>query len=387
MKRIRFIFNILLSLLLTYNAFGQWNTNGNNVYHFGNVGIGTNNPQQRLDINGYLDQRLRIHAINNTNNPPYYAARLELSGQLYVPNPNSGIPMLSSWKLANINGKFGIHNSEEPAFTITHGRNVGIGTFSPIYKLDVHGIIRSSTSVIKHTGTNKGWRLSTTNGGSDLLFRTDPAEGAPQTRVYLKQNGNVGIGTSDPTARLHILGTDNNGTTATLKVSSGSQNMLIDGNEIDGNNGIYLNHNNNKNVILATGGGRVGIGTDSPHSAYKLSVNGKIRAKEIVVESGWADFVFEKNYKLMPLEEVEAYIYAHKHLPDVPSAKEVEENGVSVGEIEAKLLQKVEELTLYLIELKKENAALAQRVEQLGAGEGQQPLLSHPPCRDTPLEN
>ena len=367
MKHIKITLNIFLflSLLLTCNAFGQWNTNGSNVYHFGNVGIGTNNPQQRLDITGYLDQRLRIHAINNTNNPPYYAARIELSGQLYVPNPTSGIPMLSSWNLTNVNGKFGIHNSGDPAFTITYGRNVGIGTFSPQYKLDVHGAIRSSSSVIKHTTTNKGWRLSTTNGGSDLLFRTDPAEGAQQTRVYLKQNGNVGIGTSDPAVRLHIQGVDNNGTTATVKVTSGSQNMLIDGNEIDGNDGIYLNHNNNKNVILATGGGRVGIGTDNPHSTYKLSVNGKIRAKEIVVESGWADFVFDDDYALMPLEEVETYIHTHKHLPDIPSARDVEENGVSVGEMESKLLQKVEELTLYLIELKKENAALSQRVTQL----------------------
>jgi hypothetical protein len=183
--------------------------------------------------------------------------------------------------------------------------------------------------------------------------------------VYLKQNGNVGIGTSDPAVRLHIQGVDNNGTTATVKVTSGSQNMLIDGNEIDGNDGIYLNHNNNKNVILATGGGRVGIGTDNPHSTYKLSVNGKIRAKEIVVESGWADFVFDDDYALMPLEEVETYIHTHKHLPDIPSARDVEENGVSVGEMESKLLQKVEELTLYLIELKKENAALSQRVTQL----------------------
>lgn len=126
-------------------------------------------------------------------------------------------------------------------------------------------------------------------------------------------------------------------------------------------------HFSNKFLVF----GDVGIGTDNPTD--KLSVNGKIRAKEIKVETAnWPDYVFEDEYKLKKLEEVEEFIKLNKHLPDIPSAKEAEENGINLGELNAKLLKKVEELTLHLIEKDKEIkstnlklAELAVKVESL----------------------
>jgi hypothetical protein len=112
-------------------------------------------------------------------------------------------------------------------------------------------------------------------------------------------------------------------------------------------------------------GGNVGIGTTNP--TQKLSVNGTVRAKEVIVDTGWSDYVFDERYKLTALSETEAFVKAEKHLPGIPSAKEVAENGISVGEMQAKLLAKVEELTLYVIELKKENTALRGRVDLLEA--------------------
>lgn len=98
--------------------------------------------------------------------------------------------------------------------------------------------------------------------------------------------------------------------------------------------------------------GNVGIGTWSPDS--KLAVNGKVHAKEVKVDLiGWSDFVFEDNYALPSLKEVEQHIKEKGHLQDIPSAKEVEENGIYLGEMDAKLLQKIEELTLYAIEQEK----------------------------------
>jgi hypothetical protein len=73
-----------------------------------------------------------------------------------------------------------------------------------------------------------------------------------------------------------------------------------------------------------------------------------------VTLDGWSDFVFENDYSLMPLEEVEQHIHQYKHLPGVPSEKEVRENGVNVGEMQSKLLEKIEELTLYVIRLQKQ---------------------------------
>jgi len=98
--------------------------------------------------------------------------------------------------------------------------------------------------------------------------------------------------------------------------------------------------------------GNIGIGTVNPQS--KLAVNGTITAKEVIVTlDGWADYVFEDDYKLMPIDELEQSIKKNKHLPGIPSAESVAENGVSLGEMQAKLLQKIEELTLYMIEQNK----------------------------------
>ncbi len=98
--------------------------------------------------------------------------------------------------------------------------------------------------------------------------------------------------------------------------------------------------------------GNVGIGTVDP-GIWKLAVNGNIRAKEIKVETGWSDFVFYNDYKLPTLQEVENHINEKGHLKDIPSAKEVQENGIFLGEMDSKLLQKIEELTLYTIEQEK----------------------------------
>ncbi|MFV0417921.1 MAG: hypothetical protein ACK5KT_04180 [Dysgonomonas sp.] len=115
-------------------------------------------------------------------------------------------------------------------------------------------------------------------------------------------------------------------------------------------------------TILGTG--RVGIGTDSPQSL--LDVNGTIRSKEVKIEAtGWPDFVFDKDYKLPSLEDVEIHINEKGTLPNIPSEKDVKENGIDVGEIQAKLLQKIEELTLYVIDLKKENEEQNTLIEKL----------------------
>jgi hypothetical protein len=92
-----------------------------------------------------------------------------------------------------------------------------------------------------------------------------------------------------------------------------------------------------------------------------------IRAEKVTVElySSWADFVFDKEYSLMKIDEVEKYIAEHKHLPGIPSSTEVKKEGVNVSEMFAKQMQKIEELTLYMIEIKKENQVLKDKLEQL----------------------
>ena len=109
--------------------------------------------------------------------------------------------------------------------------------------------------------------------------------------------------------------------------------------------------------------GKVGIGTLTP--TYELAVNGTIRCKQLIVDTNWSDFVFYDDYKLPQLNAVEQFIKENKHLPGIPSEAHVKQDGVDVGEISSKLLQKIEELTLYLIDIKKENDFIKSQLANL----------------------
>lgn len=172
-------------------------------------------------------------------------------------------------------------------------------------------------------------------------------------------NSRVGIGTTNPSDNLHVVGsslfegiTTVRGYLSIDKVTNASYYFRVR----DGQNQF-------SSVFIIADNGRVGIGTINP--IYKLDVNGTIRACEARVNATGCDFVFEKNYKLMSLYELEKFIKEKKHLPEIPSAKEVEENGIGIGEMNSKLLQKIEEMTLYMIELKKENEEIKKAITKL----------------------
>ncbi len=135
----------------------------------------------------------------------------------------------------------------------------------------------------------------------------------------------------------------------------------------DGNVGIGTSNPGQKlNVI-----GNVQVGSDYFQPAlpqglnYRLSVDGQVVAKEIKVsatQGDWADFVFDDNYSLQNLYELEKFIKENKHLPDIPTANDVKKDGIDLAKMQAKLLQKIEELTLYVIKLSKENKQLLQKI-------------------------
>jgi hypothetical protein len=159
--------------------------------------------------------------------------------------------------------------------------------------------------------------------------------------------------------------------------SQGSYNMVMDNNEIQvRNNGaashLYL-QNSGGNVFIGdatnfTGSHRLGvdgnavitgavrIGETVTPSGYKLAVDGKAIMTEVLVRlvPNWPDYVFNNKYKLRGIDEVEDFIKKNNHLPGIPSAKEIESNGINVGEMQKMQMEKIEELTLYIIELKKE---------------------------------
>ncbi|MEM9885154.1 MAG: hypothetical protein AAF849_04620 [Bacteroidota bacterium] len=137
-----------------------------------------------------------------------------------------------------------------------------------------------------------------------------------------------------------------------------------DDNNNDGNNTSDIWSIEEDGTIYYNGG-NVGIGTTTPLT--KFVVDGEIRATKVRVRGdvNLPDYVFEPDYELRSLEEVATYIDANGHLPEVPSAEQVEQEGLSLGDMDATLLKKIEELTLYMIEMKRENEALKQEVTAL----------------------
>jgi hypothetical protein len=246
-----------------------------------------------------------------------------------------------------------------------HAQNVGVGTLTPAEKLTVRqdgiGISQEDGTGATKVGfyTFGAFAYVQTHTNNNLLFSTNNGS----IQMTLTTAGNVGIGATAPNAR--------------LSVTRGSSATAFDGTAAFAGT-THISHFNygtaedtyirggkdNARVFLADNtGGAVGIGTYTT-AGYKLAVGGNIRSKEVVVETGWADFVFAKEYKLPNLFEVEKFIKLNNHLPNIPSAAEIQTNGLKVGEVQTKMMQKIEELTLYIIEMKKEIEALKIIVDQ-----------------------
>lgn len=253
---------------------------------------------------------------------------------------------------------------------------VGVGTSGPSEKLTI--LTPTNNYGLNHTDGNvqmvsfvggstitAGWMGTKSN--HPLGFFTNGTGSA----MMILQNGSVGISTITPTSRLHIVAnsstayaqlfleeSDNDYARLNFKttnaVNSGNNFWTIATYNANTRSSEKMNFYNNAtgDLMTITGEGNVGIGTTNP--TYKLSVNGNIRSKEVIVETGWADYVFDEKYKLAPLQEVEKFIQQNNHLPNIPSAKEVEEKGLSVGDMQKRMMEKIEELTLYVIEQQKE---------------------------------
>lgn len=205
----------------------------------------------------------------------------------------------------------------------------------------------------------RGGGYSTTPG--ELTFHTGLGGGgtSQSERMRINAAGNVGIGSAVYYGKLSVYDATNGNASITLQSASNSRFWINESNNI-----LKIGANGGATppalgVINITSPGFVGIGTGTPQS--ELSVKGTITAQRVkVTQSGWADYVFHNGYSLPSLQEVAAYIDAHQHLEGIPSAAEVARDGIDIGEMNKKLLAKVEELTLYLIEQNKKITALEE---------------------------
>ena len=270
---------------------------------------------------------------------------------------------------------------------IDHLGRVGIGITDPQALLDIKYPSGPAVNVYRATDQNGQyrWRVDqnfemflTTAGGSDVIE-------LGQDQVLLN-SGNVAIGTTNSTnGRLTVnhsdpsnllrLENDGNGNEAQLRfraksTTGGTLHADMSLYATGGNSGFLgfkVPHDNSPGQnfdMIIDHQGKVGIGTTTT-GTHKLAVDGSIGARKVKVEMGsWSDFVFDHDYKLRSLAEVESFIAQNKHLPDVPSQAEVVKEGNDLGSMDAILLQKIEELTLYLIEQNKKIEALEKKLAE-----------------------
>jgi len=255
------------------------------------------------------------------------------------------------------NPKYSFNGAESEVFTISDYRHLHV-IFDPVVPYDIFKIQSVDESILPMSAIN--------------LFKVD-------------YRGYVAIGLENPQAKLHVHG-------GLIRVSgnnsSGGPMIVLGGTATSAGGDWGMEYGSSTSVpslkglnfwkpsgsvnagnyfLFLADNGNVGIGTDNP-GTFKLAVEGKIGAREIQVtnNSPWPDYVFEKSYARMNLADLEAYINANKHLPGIPSAAEVQAaGGIEIGAMQQKQMEKIEELYLYVIELKKENQELRQMVLEL----------------------
>ncbi len=324
----------------------------------GNVGVNVSSPTEKLHISGNLLVQ-EVAPLLKLKSTSIVAASAEPGIEFNGPSSNLAKIQYTNSSLV-LTGRSGGFND-----LVLNNGNVGINYATPAEKLHVLGnmILAFANPILQLQQGNidKGFiqlngddfRVGTNTSNINGKFVVRTAAG---DQFFVDNAGYVGIGVSGlgAEARVHVgTGLDaslvSNGYLM-LGNSSGS-NLIFDNNEIMARSAGAAG-----NLVLQNDGGTVRIGNVAVPSGYKFAVNGKVICEEVRVKlsTAWPDYVFSDNHQLRSLPELKQFIQTNKHLPGIPSAKEVETNGIAVGEMQKKMMEKIEELTLYIIQQQKE---------------------------------
>jgi hypothetical protein len=397
-------------IIVSHGLFAQWSngtgSNLNNIYNANNngvVSIGTSNTAPPANANAKFYVTGGVSELN-------ILVQSSLSGgaRTYLTSlvGKSSIQTDKDFTICTNSNGTSIWSDK---FMLTGAGYVGIGTNlpgsvltiekTPLSASGAHLLLGDPTATagyassklvlsgagIQHAGLAWIPRYPSDKGTLNLTFGASANPDANPVKVTFQSSGNVGIGVPDPKNILDVNGVGRfrrNGSAsegleiggdALSLVGWGANNPYIQWVNADNTRQGYMGWNTNRLSLVLENGfnftveqGNVGIGTTTPDQ--KLTVKGIIHTNEVRVDVNWPiapDYVFEPDYDLTSLADIESYVKENKHLPEVPSAKEMEKEGMNLKEMNLLLLKKVEELTLYLIEQNKINQSLQSKVQNL----------------------
>ena len=320
--------------LITNFSQAQLYSSGNNLIAGNNVGIGVNTPAVRLHIKTLTTgELLRMENTNPTGFGKF---------TLFNDNP-SNYATFTKYGSGYVGGYPGVASQYPYANLLAFGNNNGAGIFSVSGNVGI-AIAKGGTTKLKFNVN-----FNTENVGIGGIAE-------PRTNVHINSSisGDTLKITNSTTGHTATDGLDIR-TTGLAAAIVNRENSTLD----------FGTNNTSRMKILADG--KIAIGTVNPPAGYKLFVEEGILAEKVKVAvkstAEWSDYVFAKDYQLKALPEVEAFINEHQHLPGVPSAEEVVNKGIDMAQMDAKLLEKVEELTLHLIDMNKKMMEMQKRLD------------------------
>lgn len=394
----RYLFFLQFLLIVNFSIAQNWQTTSGN-YSTGNLGLGINYipTNYKLHVEGKLfTQQLQIGyggtigqilTLDASGNAVWASPVTGSNGWSLEGNTLSG----SNQFIGSVSGNYPLrivaNNDTRISMPImsNNKRTVSIGTSSRnpyYYQFEVNG---GKSALIGPNSTDQSNILQIVSGynNPDFLngtihymsfsherfanneehgvinayqFTNPSGPGVPKQLIFQKSSGNVGIGyfANAPTEKLEVVGN--------IKASG---DIIFNGNlrlsQLINSSGIWLSNGSSVSSNLPIAVGRVGV-----PFGYVAAFEGRIRARGIRCDQDyWADDVFSANYYLMPMDSLSQYILENRHLPGIPTTEDVKKNGVDLTEINEKLLRKVEENTLYVLQLKAENDALKKEMEEI----------------------